>query len=397
MKALVLAGGSGTRLRPVSHSLPKQLIPVANIPILEHVLRNIRDLGVTEIAVVVGDSAAEINREIGDGSRLGARITYLHQAEPLGLAHCVRLAGGFLGDDDFVMYLGDNFLPDGIVAEARRFTAERPAAQVVTHRVDDPRRFGVVELDHDGSILRLTEKPAHPRSDFALIGVYFFTAAIHRAVAAIAPSARGELEITDAVQWLVTEGAHVTAMEYTGYWKDIGRAEDVLAGNLWLLRKLRPNIAGEVDAASVVSGPVVVDPGARVVRSRIEGPVIIGSGTLIEDSRIGPGTSIGRDCTLRATRLADSVVLDGASISDVPGLSGSLIGRRATVTRNVRSNSSHGLVVGDHCRIEVPVSSSWTEAARLHSLVPRTRRPGSVLDDGVIMSRHSGGRKVGNE
>ncbi|NLU68540.1 glucose-1-phosphate thymidylyltransferase [Streptomyces sp. HNM0574] len=353
MKALVLSGGSGTRLRPFSYSMPKQLIPIANKPVLEHVLENIRDLGVTEIGVVVGDRAQQISEVIGDGTRLGVRITYIPQEKPLGLAHCVALARPFLGEDDFVMYLGDNMLPDGITAVAEDFAAHRPEAQVVVHKVPDPRSFGVAELDTEGRVERLVEKPPQPKSDLALIGVYFFTPAVHEAVAAIEPSARGELEITDAIQWLVTHGRRVEASVYDGYWKDTGRAEDVLECNRRMLESLRPCLAGEVDAHSRVHGTVVVEPGARVVRSTVEGPVVIGAGSLVEDSHIGPGTSVGRDCELRGTHVTDSIVLDGARISGVPGLHGSLIGRGAHVGATSAGTAHHRLVVGDDTRIEV--------------------------------------------
>ncbi|MGP3949264.1 glucose-1-phosphate thymidylyltransferase [Streptomyces sp. 7N604] len=349
MKALVLSGGSGTRLRPFSYSMPKQLIPIANKPVLEHVLDNVRALGVTEAGIVVGDRGRQIAEVIGDGSRLGLRVTYIPQAEPLGLAHCVTLARTFLGDEDFVMYLGDNMLPEGVADIAQDFTARRPAAQLVVQKVADPRAFGVAELDAAGQVERLVEKPQQPRSDLALLGVYFFTSAIHRAVASIRPSARGELEITDAIQWLVTQGAEVRASEYSGYWRDTGRAEDVLECNRRLLASLRPGIVGEVDSRSELDGQVLIEAGARVVRSRVEGPAIVGAGSVVEDSHIGPGTSIGRDCVLRDTRLADSIVLDGASIVNVPGLYGSLIGRNASVGTSAR----HRLVVGDHTRIEV--------------------------------------------
>jgi glucose-1-phosphate thymidylyltransferase len=353
MKALVLSGGSGTRLRPFSHSMPKQLIPVANTPVLEHVLANIRELGVTEVGVVVGDRAREISQVLGDGSRLGVRLTYLRQARPLGLAHCVRLARGFLGSDDFVMYLGDNMLPSGVSHIAEEFAARRPAAHVVVHKVADPSGFGVVELEAAGRVERLTEKPEHPRSDLALIGVYFFTAAIHEAVAAITPSPRGELEITDALQWLVERGAPVEATQYNGYWKDVGRVEDVLECNWALLEDLRPRVSGEVDDASVLKGPVVVEEGARVVRSLVEGPTIIGRATVVEDSTVGAYTSLGNDCVVRRSRLDASVALDGATISGVRGLSRSLIGRNAEVASATSSPADHRLIVGDHCRIEV--------------------------------------------
>ncbi|MFF2080896.1 glucose-1-phosphate thymidylyltransferase [Kitasatospora sp. NPDC058162] len=353
MKALVLSGGSGTRLRPFSYSMPKQLIPIANTPVLEHVLKNIRDLGVTEIAVIVGNRAPEISAALGDGSRFGVRLTYIPQAEPLGLAHTVTLARDFLGDEDFVMYLGDNMLPEGIVGIAEDFAAQRPAAQVVVYKVRDPRSFGVAELGPNGEVQRLVEKPQQPRSDLALIGVYFFTPAIHEAVAAIEPSARGELEITDAIQWLVTAGADVRASQYDGYWKDTGNVEDVLACNRHMLADLRPAVEGEVDDASVLTGAVVLGPGARVVRSRIEGPVIIGAGTVVEDSTVGPNTAIGRDCLVTGSELEDSIALDGASVAGVRGLRSSLLGRSASVGTTDRGADHYRLVIGDHTRVEV--------------------------------------------
>ncbi|MFD8480067.1 glucose-1-phosphate thymidylyltransferase [Kitasatospora sp. NPDC059673] len=353
MKALVLSGGSGTRLRPFTYSMPKQLIPIANRPVLEHVLENIRELGVTEIGMIVGERRPEIEAVLGDGTRLGVRITYLRQEQPLGLAHTVTVAREFLGDDDFVMYLGDNMLPNGIAQIAEEFRANRPAAQVVVHKVADPRAFGVAEVGPDGAVQRLVEKPEQPRSDLALIGVYFFTPAIHRAVAGIEPSARGELEITDAIQWLVTEGAQVSASEYRGYWKDTGRVDDVLDCNRELLDGLRRSVAGEVDETSELIGEVLVEPGAKVIRSRIEGPAVIGAGSVIEDSHIGPHTSIGRDCVLRDTHVSYSIALDGATVRGVTGVHGSLIGRSAYVTSVQSAMRHHRLVVGDHTQVEV--------------------------------------------
>ncbi|TSB22380.1 glucose-1-phosphate thymidylyltransferase [Streptomyces benahoarensis] len=353
MKALVLSGGSGTRLRPFSHSMPKQLIPIVNKPVLEHVLGNIRDLGVTEVGIVVGSWAAEIAEVVGDGSRLGIRVTYLPQEQPLGLAHCVSLARTFLGDDDFVMYLGDNMLPEGIAQAADEFRAQRPAAAVVVHQVADPRAFGVVELEPDGTVARLVEKPPHPRSNLALIGVYFFTPAIHEAVRSIKPSARGELEITDALQWLVENGFRIKADEYRGYWKDTGQAADILDCNERLLADLRPGNLGSVDAASQLGDRVRIEAGARIVRSRIDSPAVIGAGTVIEDCHIGPNTSIGSGCTLRATRVRDSIVMDGAEIAHGPGLRNSLIGRNAVIGAGLAGAACHTLVVGDHTRIRV--------------------------------------------
>ncbi|NJP33619.1 glucose-1-phosphate thymidylyltransferase [Micromonospora thermarum] len=351
MKALVLAGGSGTRLRPLTYSMPKQLVPVGNRPVLEHVLDAVRAAGVTDVGVVVGGWAEQIADALGDGSRLGVRLTYLRQDQPRGLADCVRVARGFLGDDDFLMYLGDVMLPDGVARYADEFRALRPAAHVLVHKVADPRAFGVVELGPDGAVRRLVEKPREPRSDLALVGVYFFTSAVHAAVDAITPSGRGELEITDAVQWLVGAGADVRASEYHGYWRDTGRVEDLLACNRHLLDGLARDVAGQVDAASELTGPVVVAPGARVVASRVEGPVVIGADTVVQGCRIGPHTAIGRGCRLTDADVADSIVLEGASITAVRGLHGSLIGRSATVRPGPTAGSR--LVVGDHTRVEI--------------------------------------------
>ncbi|MCH0542313.1 glucose-1-phosphate thymidylyltransferase [Streptomyces sp. MUM 203J] len=353
MKALVLSGGAGTRLRPLSYSMPKQLVPIANKPVLAHVLQNIKDLGVKEIGVIVGDWAPEIADVMGDGAQCGTRVTYIRQDQPRGLAHCVEIARDFLGDDDFVMYLGDNMLPDGITSIAEEFRANRPTAQVVVHKVPDPRAFGVVELDAEGGVERLVEKPRQPRSDLALIGVYFFTPAIHEAVASIEPSARGELEITDAIQWLVENGADVRASEYDGYWKDTGNVDDVLECNAHLLDRMDAHIAGEVDEHSVVDDQVVVGAGARIVRSRVRGPAIIAENTVVEDSDIGPYTSIGRDCELRSSTVSGSIVLDRARISHVRNLRDSLIGRDATVGTGELNVPHHRLVVGDFTRVEV--------------------------------------------
>lgn len=351
MKALVLSGGAGTRLRPFTHSSPKQLVPVAGKAVLEHVLQNIVATGITDIGVVVGDGAgaAAIRAAVGDGARFGARLTYLRQDRPLGLAHAVLVAREFLGDDDFLMYLGDNMLPEGVGEVVDAFRADRPAAQLVVQKVADPRAYGVAETDEDGNVLALAEKPAEPASDLALIGVYCFTPAVHEAVAAIGPSARGELEITDAVAWLVRRGRPVRASEYAGYWQDTGDVAGVLDCNRRVLGMLRPGRHGHVDGASRVSGPVVVEDGARIVRSTIEGPALIGAGSVVEDCDIGRYTSIGRDCALRATGIEDSIVLDRSTVAGLRGLSGSLIGRRASV----RGAERHRIVVGDDSEVEV--------------------------------------------
>ncbi|MEU1660142.1 glucose-1-phosphate thymidylyltransferase [Streptomyces griseofuscus] len=352
MKALILSGGTGSRLRPFTHSTAKQLLPVANKPVLVHCLENIRDAGVTEAALVVGAHAAEISGVVGDGSAFGLDLTYLHQDRPLGLAHCVQLAGDFLGDDDFVMYLADNVLADGIGKAARVFAAERADALLLVQPVADPRAYGVVEVGAGGHVRRLVEKPAEPAGDLAALGVYFFTSRIHEAVAGLRPSARGELEITDAIQRLVEDGAPVRAERYDGYWKDTGRAEDLLDCNRELLARLTgPAVHGEVDGTSTLSGPVVIEPGARVHGSHLKGPLVIAAGSTVTNCTVGPYVSVGRDCVLRDTVVADSILLEGAAVDGVPGLDHSIIGRWARIGRSAASG--HQLLVGDHANAEV--------------------------------------------
>ncbi|MFF4216840.1 glucose-1-phosphate thymidylyltransferase [Streptomyces nondiastaticus] len=351
MKALILSGGMGTRLRPFTYSMPKQLVPVANKPILVHCLENVRDIGVRDVAVVVGDRSEAVRAVVGDGSAYGLNVTYLQQEAPLGLAHAVSIAEEFLGDDDFVMYLGDNVLAEGIAEPARSFRAGRPAAQLLLTKVADPRSYGVAEVDAEGRVTALVEKPQQPRSDLAVVGVYFFTAAVHEAVRAIKPSARGELEITDAIQYLVERGDRVVADEYAGYWKDTGSPDDLLDCNRLLLGRLGHAVDGEVDAASTVEGPVVVEAGAVVERSRLVGPLIVGAGSVVRDSELGPYTALGRDCVLDGAGIGNSIVLDGVSIQNVRGLSGSLIGRSAAVRAG--EAAARRLIIGDHTQAEV--------------------------------------------
>ncbi|TDC97194.1 glucose-1-phosphate thymidylyltransferase [Actinomadura sp. 7K507] len=352
MKALVLSGGKGTRLRPFSHSLAKQLVPVAGRPVLVHVLERIRDIGVQEVGIIVGDNAEEIVELLGDGSAMGLDIVYLRQEAPLGLAHCVAVAADFLGDEDFVMYLGDNVLPDGIETAARDFAERRPDGLVLVTKVADPSQYGIAELGADGSVRALVEKPARPRSDLAIIGVYFLTAAVHDAVRAIRPSRRGELEITDALQHMVDEGRPVTVQEYAGYWADVGSIDVLLDCNRTMLERLVPEVRGRIDAASGVHGPVVVEAGAEVARSHLEGPLIVGSGTVVSGSRIGPNVVVGHGCTVQDAALEESLLLDGANVHGVHGLTGSIIGRGAEVTAP-RDGDGTRLIVGDHSRAEV--------------------------------------------
>src|SRR6187455_1847222 len=297
VKALILAGGEGTRLRPITHTRAKQLVPVANKPILFYGIEAMVAAGITEIGVIIGATGPEVREALGDGSAFGAAITFLPQDAPLGLAHCVLIAADFLGDDDFVMYLGDNLLEQDLGAfvrafEAARATDEPPTAQILLKRVPDPHRFGIAELDSHGHVLRLIEKPAEPPTDLALVGVYLFDKTILDAVRAIDPSPRGELEITDAIQWLVDRGLRVRQEILTGWWIDTGKLTPLLEANRLLLEKIEPRIDGKVDDASTVDGRVVISEGAEVVNSTVRGPVAIGPGARVVDSFIGPFSAI---------------------------------------------------------------------------------------------------------
>ncbi|GAA2623304.1 MULTISPECIES: glucose-1-phosphate thymidylyltransferase [Streptomyces] len=353
MKALVLAGGSGTRLRPLTHTSAKQLVPVANKPILFYVLEGIADAGVTDVGVIVGETADEIREAVGDGSRFGISVTYLPQHQPLGLAHAVRIARDWLGEDDFVMYLGDNFLLGGINEQLEEFRTRRPAAQIMLTQVPDPSAFGVVTLDEAGRVTGLEEKPEFPKSDLALVGVYFFTAAVHDAVDAIKPSARGELEITDAIQWLLDQGLGIASSTVNGYWKDTGNATDMLEANRSVLDGLTPYCKGSVDDKSELVGRVVVEDGAVITRSRIMGPAVIGRSTRVEDSYIGPFTSVAEDCVVVDSEIEYSIVLAGAAIDGVRRIEASMIGRQAQVTPAPRTPQAHRLILGDHSKVQI--------------------------------------------
>ncbi|MFF5334225.1 glucose-1-phosphate thymidylyltransferase [Streptomyces sp. NPDC013181] len=354
MKALVLSGGAGTRLRPITHTSAKQLVPVANKPVLFYGLEAIAEAGITEVGIIVGDTEEEIRAAVGDGSRFGIDVTYIRQAEPLGLAHAVLVAQRFLGDDDFVMYLGDNFIVGGIADLVGEFRADRPDARILLTRVPDPSSFGVAELDGDGRVVALEEKPEHPKSDLALVGVYLFTPAVHEAVRSIRPSWRGELEITHAIQWLIDRERDVRSTVIRGYWKDTGNVTDMLEVNRTVLEGVEPCTEGaHVDGESEIIGRVLIEPGARVTRSRIVGPAIIGTGSVISDAYVGPFTSISQHCRIEDSEIEYSIVLRGASIDGVRRVEASLIGHDVEVTPAPRSPSAHRLVLGDHSKVQI--------------------------------------------
>jgi glucose-1-phosphate thymidylyltransferase len=358
MKALILAGGAGTRLRPITHTRAKQLVPVANTPILHYGIHSMVAAGITELGVIVGDTRDEVMADLGDGSKFGATVTYIAQDDPLGLAHCVLIAKDFLGDDDFIMYLGDNLLEQDLEAFVAAFSLARagdkpPAAQILLKPVSDPQRFGIASLDDDGHVVQLVEKPADPPSNLALVGVYLFDREIHDAVAAIEPSERGELEITDAIQWLIDQGRRVRTEILTGWWIDTGKLTPLLEANRLILETIERRIDGAVDEASIIDGRVIVEAGAEIINSTIRGPVAIGADTRIVDSFIGPYSAVGAGCEVKHSEIEHSVVMERSQVLDIPRLEDSLIGSDAVVSRTKRKPRAVRLMVGDHCQIDV--------------------------------------------
>jgi glucose-1-phosphate thymidylyltransferase len=368
MKGLILAGGAGTRLRPITHTSSKQLVPIANKPILFYVIEQIAAAGIKEIGVIVsvGESGTEIRNAVGDGSAFGVEVTYIEQDEPRGLAHCVLVASAFLGDDDFAMYLGDNMLQQDLKVIVDRFELKRtrqlelneqrvppPAAQILLAHVDDPRQFGVVALDGQGRVVQLVEKPAEPPSDLALAGVYLFDKSVHTAVRAIKPSARGELEITDAIQWLLDQGYGIEHEILDGWWIDTGKKDPLLHCNRLVLDTVAGRIDGIVDNESRVEGRVIVEAGARLVRSVVRGPAIIGARASLVDTYVGPYTSIGEDCNLQDAEIEHSVVLERSSIVGVHRIQDSLLGREVELMRNRDRPRATRLMLGDHSRVDM--------------------------------------------
>lgn len=354
MKGLVLSGGKGTRLRPITYTSAKQLVPVANKPVLFRVIESIRDVGIDEIGIVIGDTGNEIRQAVGNGRRWGVRITYIEQEAPLGLAHAVKISGDFLGDARFVMFLGDNCIQGGIEPLVQQFGQSDYHAQIVLKPVNDPRQFGVAELDDDGRIIHLVEKPQYPQSDLALVGIYLFDHHVHEAVAAIQPSARGELEITDAIQWLITHHYQVYPYIHQGWWIDTGKKDDLLEANRLILEEMQPNIRGYVDRDSHVIGKVVVESGAEIINSTVRGPAIIGEHTRILNSYIGPFTSIYHHCLIESSEIEHSIILEQSSIKDLPHrLEDSLIGRNVDVARSPFKPRAYRLMLGDNSSVGV--------------------------------------------
>ena len=346
MKGLILAGGSGRRLRPLTHTSAKQLVPIANVPILHYVVADLVGVGITDIGIVVGDTAAEVMASIGDGSRWGAKVTYIAQDRPLGLAHAVVVAGPFLGDEPFAMYLGDNMFEDSLDGVVDGFDGST-AARLLLARVDDPSAFGVADVAPDGTIVGLAEKPEEPASDLALVGVYLFGPRIHEAVRAIEPSARGELEITDAIQWLLDAGEVVEHRVLEGWWIDTGKKDPLLECNRLVLDRL----GGD---------GVVVDGDAEVVDSTLVGPVVVAAGARISGSTVGPYVAVGARCAIEGSTVEHSVLMDGAVVSDLDRLTGSVLGRSAEVTGSPGDQVDLSVLLGDHSVVDARSSEGGT-------------------------------------
>ena len=367
MKGLILSGGAGKRLRPITHTSAKQLVPIANKPILFYGIEQMASAGITDIGIVIAPTTgSEIRQAVGDGSNFGVGVSWITQPEPLGLAHCVLVARDFLGDDEFVMYLGDNMLESPLSAFVERFVSERaaaegskpPAAQILLAEVSDPGSFGVAEIAADGRVVQLVEKPEQPPSNLALVGVYLFDHTIHEAVANIEPSPRGELEITDAIDWLINEGYRVDHEVLNGWWIDTGKKDPLLECNRLVLDTFIRSVDGDVEGESSIEGQVVLEAGAKVINSIVRGPAIIGSGTTVESSEIGPYVSIAVDCRISGSEIDNSVVLRRSTVTDITRLTDSLVGRDTVLSRSAlgeqdRRPTCLSVMVGDHCRVEI--------------------------------------------
>jgi glucose-1-phosphate thymidylyltransferase len=351
IKALILSGGKGTRLRPITYTSAKQLVPIANKPILFYGLEAVREAGIVEVGIVVGDTADEVKRAVGTGEKFGLKVSYIQQEAPLGLAHAVKVSRDFIGNDSFVMYLGDNLLKNGITSFVSEFAQGRCDAQILLARVKNPSEFGVAEIDR-GRVIGLEEKPKKPKSDYALVGVYMFNESVFEAVDRIKPSWRNELEITDAIQYLIDKGRVVNSHVVEGWWKDTGKLEDMLDANRMILTEIEHKLESEPDNSSEIHGSVRVGRNVIIEKSVFRGPCIIGDGAKVVDSYIGPFTSVGANTTVIRSEVENSIILEDCTIRDIGSRIGnSLIGRNVTVAKNDRPPRAYAFMVGDNSNI----------------------------------------------
>lgn len=352
MKALILSGGKGTRLRPITHTSAKQLVPVANKPILFYGIEAIKAAGITDIGIVVGQTKKEIKAAVGDGSKWNVKITYIEQEEPLGLAHAVKISQDFIGEDYFVMFLGDNLIKDGIVSLVEKFEENKPNAQILLAKVPHPEQFGVAELKDD-KVVKLIEKPKEPKSDLALVGVYMFDKNIFTAVNNIKPSWRNELEITDAIQYLIDHDFTIHPHIIDGWWKDTGKLEDILEANRIILETKETKLDGKIDDKSKLEGNVIIESGAEIINSVIRGPVIIGEDSKITNSYIGPFTSIYFGVNIENSEIEHSIILENSKITGIKRIEDSLVGQNAEILKSKAKPLAYRIMVGDSSRVEV--------------------------------------------
>jgi glucose-1-phosphate thymidylyltransferase len=355
LKALILAAGKGTRLRPLTNTIAKHLIPVANKPILFYIMEQIQEAGIQEIGVVISHETGDYLKEaLANGSKWDSKITYILQSEPLGLAHAVKMAQDFLGNSPFLLFLGDNLIKDGVKDQVNEFRKSSPDALIMLKEVPDPRAFGVAEVDVSGKVSRVVEKPKEPRSNLALVGAYIFKPVVHEAISKLKPSWRGEYEITDAIQALLDMGKVIKSHVLQGWWLDTGKKEDLLEANRIIMNEyLKNDIQGVVDTKSRISGLVEIKEGARIENCLIQGPVSIAQNCNITNSSIGPYTSIGASTKIENSTVEDSIILNNSHIHDITRLSESVIGRNVEVFRQEKDTESARLFVGDYARVEL--------------------------------------------
>lgn len=353
MKALIASGGRGTRLRPLTHTQNKHLIPIANKPILHYAIEAAVEAGIRQIGIIHNAGSNEVPKAIGNGKKWGVKITYIPQKAPLGLAHVVKIAKKFIGNDNFIFYLGDNMVVGGIKRFIDDFEKSGCNCFLTLAKVKDPERFGVPEI-RNGKIVRVEEKPKKPKSQFAVAGIYIYDKNIFEAVSRIKPSKRGELEISDAHQYLIDKGYKIGYSEITGWWKDTGKPSDLLEANRLVLDNMEPRIEGEVDRSSTVAGKVVLEPGSRILSSVVRGPAIIGRNCTIENSYIGPFTSIGDNTIIRNSEVEYSILLRDCRVLDVKiRIEGSLLGNEVEIVEATGKPHVHRFMIGDQSRVEV--------------------------------------------
>lgn len=355
MKGLILSGGKGTRLRPFTYTGAKQLVPLANKPVLFYAIEDLVEAGITAIGIVISpETGDQVKATVGDGSTFGAQITYIVQDVPRGIAHGIKIAQDFLGEDKFVLFLGDNFIRDGIVPQVTAFRDSAMNAQIILYAMDDPSSMGVAVLDGDGRVTRLVEKPKQFISPYAVIGIYMFDRHVFEAVNSIKPSAHGELEITETIQYLIDHDLNVRAHQLKGWWIDTGKMSDILEANRLILDILESHSAGQVDSASRIEGRVMLEKDAVVINSTIRGPVIIGERTRIENAFVGPYTSIHNDCVIQNCEIEHSVVLENTRILDTTArIADSLIGRNVEIGRAGGQTKTLKIMLGDYSKVGI--------------------------------------------